>query len=34
MLKPLKHLHPEEAAVLVLLTKRLASDAKQSAQGK
>jgi DNA topoisomerase-1 len=29
MLKPLQHLHPEEAAVLVLLTKRLAEESEK-----
>ena len=29
LLKPLHHLHPEEAAVLVLLTRRLAAEDKQ-----
>ena len=28
MLKPLHHLHPEEAAVLVLLARRLAAQSK------
>jgi DNA topoisomerase-1 len=28
MLKPLHHLHPEEAAVLVLLARRLAAESK------
>ena len=30
MLKPLHHLHPEEAAVLVLLTRRLSEESKQN----
>jgi DNA topoisomerase I len=34
MLKPLHHLHPEEAAVLVLLTRRLAEEKKLRARGK
>jgi hypothetical protein len=30
MLKPLHHLHPEEAAVLVLLTRRLGEESKKN----
>ena len=29
MLKPMRHLHPEEGAILVLLTKRLAAESKR-----
>jgi DNA topoisomerase-1 len=32
MLKPLQHLHPEEAAVLVLLSKRLAAESKRTSK--
>jgi DNA topoisomerase-1 len=34
LLKPLHHLHPEEAAVLVLLTRRLASEDGHRKRGK